>query len=235
MSDQAKRQCLTPDELMDYFEGRLEPTQTRAAEEHLADCAECTRQARLLHGFDRAWAWWTAATHGEAHARAEVLRALDAAARQPQYAPWKERLDDWRERWRGRAAALLRFALSPPARREPAHEPAPRGGFWQLALVTALMQAGAPEPSAEREPAAALDRATPQARIAVKTETGEVLVRVYNLRPDEPPPLVLLISEEGRAPMLAATERHPDADHVTAQFEGVEPGEYWAVIEPLGG
>ena len=70
--------------------------------------------------------------------------------------------------------------------------------------------------------------------MAVSGEIGEVQVRVDEWQSGQTLPLVLLIpTTEGGEPQVAELRKQPHVAYLIARFEGIAPGDYIVVFEPL--
>jgi len=240
MVDEATTEHVTPEELADYFEGKLPEDRECMIEEHLAECKECTEEARGVHVFAEVWQQWSARAHGEAYWRVRLVNAIEVVAGKPQYATWRERLVRWREVWGGRAEAALRVLVGAKGtaskiETEGLDMLARAGAVWRFALVLAPAFVRGTEAGAMRS-TAALSPGRPRVRVAVNGDVREVVVRVDGLQPGQAAPLVLLIpAEEGREAKVAEPQRQPGVDYLIARFEHVESGDYLAAFEPMGG
>lgn len=230
---------IPPEELADYFDAALSEEREGEIEEHLAECTECTEEARRLHTFSSVWDSWTARAHGEAYQRSLLAGALQRVDALVQNVHWRQRLVQWRTDLTSRAGATLRVVM--------------QAGEHALSVLTEGLDALVP-------PAVALQSVpvrgpvrtrgsrvrgrgvgrttvpltpdTPQARVEVKGETGEVEVRVEALPPGRWAPLVLLIPTTTEdEPRVKELEHQADGVDV-ARFEGVTPGDYLVAIEP---
>jgi len=63
----------TVETLVDYYFKLLTPAQETTVEEHLVDCASCSREAARLYGLISVWDRWTALRHAEAFPEEELL------------------------------------------------------------------------------------------------------------------------------------------------------------------
>ncbi|MCK6554922.1 hypothetical protein L6Q96_10135 [Candidatus Binatia bacterium] len=230
------------DDLLDLFEARLADQRERAVEEHIAECAECTRLARQVYAGEIVVGGWTAGKHGRAQLRAVFARALADTAAQPGTA-WSGRLERWHRRWSDAAEAAARVVIEGTA----------AAGRVLAVGLDALSRPGSdwhfsPEPQAvpvrgatdETTDSAVLT--TPvsagglRARVAViGGDEGEIAVRVDDAPPGAPLPIVLLVDSAAAVPAVrvAALERQPDTSYAVARFEDLPPGDYVVALEPM--
>jgi hypothetical protein len=209
----------------------LSEEQESVIEEHLAECSQCTDEARHLYTFTNLWNRWTARNHGQAYQHAMLLRALQQMYDSGRHPRWRERLVQWRDNLADKAGAAIRVAIEAgenvtrtvteglEALVAPSLQPAPvrvrgavrtRGGTTRTTLT--------PE--------------QPQARVEVQGERGVVVVQVENLPPGSPSPLVLLISTSAAGePEVQELHRQEDGVYM-ARFESVESGDYLVAFEP---
>lgn len=74
-------ECVTSEELMDYFDRRLAAGEELQLEEHMAECERCSSLARQIYALSARWDQWTAKTHADASVMGPApLRALLAQA-----------------------------------------------------------------------------------------------------------------------------------------------------------
>lgn len=183
---------------------------------------------------------------GEAYLHTVMARALEAAQERVEKQAWRERLRQWRERWAGRAEGAIRVILEAPGQAarivtEDLEALVRPGGLWQFAPAPVpILTKGAVRvrggKAAPPPATVALAPGTPQARVAVTGEIGEVVVRIDELPPGQTPPLVLLIpTKEGSEPKVEALEQPKGVVYLIARFENVEPGDYLVAFEPMGG
>jgi hypothetical protein len=224
---------IPPEALVDYFYGaetRLPEERESAIEEHLAECTQCTEEARQLHAFTGLLHRWTAQAHGQAYRQATLLRGLKRAGDSEGRAGIRARLEQWRQHLASRAGAAIRVVME-------AGEDVSRLITEGLeALVTPPLQ-----PAPVRIRGAVRTRGTarttltpeqPQACVEIHGRRGEVIVRVEKLPPEQPSPLVLLMptSAEGQ-PIVRELQRQESGVH-EARFVDVAPGDYLVAFEP---
>jgi len=225
--------------LMDYFGGKLSEEQEAQIEGHLAECQDCTQRARQVLAFGFVWDRWTAKVHGETYWSARLATAVQEAENRVKNPSWRERLARWREQWAGRAEAAVRviMAVSEEASRivtEGLESLLRPGGSRQFALARVPIRTrGKVTRGTPQAPMEALARGKPQIRLTISGRTREIRIRVEDLPPLKPAPLVLLIPiEEGACPLVAEPQRVAGANYLIARFKGVPPGEYIAAFEP---
>jgi hypothetical protein len=228
---------IAPEELTDYFATLLSEDREEEIEEHLADCTQCTEEARQLHAFTSIWNRWTARAHGEAYQRVLLARALQQVQARVQNPGWRRRLAQWRQDLASSAGAAIRIALKAgedvsrivterlEALVSPPLQPAPTYGTVRTRGVRTRGTSAA-------RTTVPLTPENPQARVELRGEHGEVEVCVEQLPPRQPSPLVLLIptTTEGE-PRIQELQRQENGAYV-ARFEGVEPGDYLVAFEP---
>ncbi|MBE9566537.1 MAG: hypothetical protein IMF16_07290 [Proteobacteria bacterium] len=238
MSDGERETHVLAEELSSYFECALPPERETIIEEHLAKCDACTEQARRVRGLLEMVGRWSAAAHGVAYWRAQVARALQAAAEQPQYQTWHEKLHAWRATWGERVDAAVRVVVGTQGRAsrvitEGLEELVRPSAPWRFALAPVPIPTTAPPGEPPPAPVVAVSEGQARARLSVSGDAREVVVRVERICPGTTPPLVMLIAAaEGAAPRVVEPEKRPNASYFIARFEDVPPGEYLAVFEP---
>ena len=241
MSDDSRAAHLLADELLDYFEEKLPDKRQCEVEEHLANCDPCTAMARNVRAFDEAWDW-TAEGHRALYQRELLARALEAA--ETDKPALRDRLRTWRQRWAGLAEAALRVAVKASAATvsvvaEGLDGLARPGSTWRFSPAEQAQSArGAPaDETVSALLTTAVRPATPRARVAVRGgQMTEVEVRIDDLAPDAPSPVVLLIALElgqARSVRVVEAERRPGATYHIARFSNLAPGEYVVAFEPL--
>jgi anti-sigma factor RsiW len=234
---------LLPEEMLDYFDGKLPLDREGIVEEHLADCSECVRLAHQAQAAERVLDQWTAQRHGDALLRTAMARALAQAEREVAQPELRERLRRWRQSWRGVADGALQVFIEHAAQ---ARNVVAKG-------VEALTRSGsewhfAPElqPIPVRGAAVTeLDSTvmtTPQrqsegrVRVAVHAGgRGSIVVRLDDLQADRLPPLVVLIgglADASPSVRFAEVEQEVGSDYFIARFEDLPAGDYLVVLEP---
>ncbi|GEM_PF-1404066 len=242
MTNHATAECITPDDLVGYFEGMLSEDRRGLIETHFADCDACTELARRWHTFSEVFDSWTVRAHGEAYLGAAVERAIQKAQEQERVPALRERLTRWREDWRSRAEAAVRVIFESPGKAarvvtEGLETVIRPGGLWQFDLAPASVKVlGATRTRGHRKaaPTVALAQGTSQARVAVTSAISEIEVRVDEWPAGQDPPLVLLVpTQEEGAPRVQEPKRLPGTQSLIARFENVEAGDYLVAFEPL--
>lgn len=241
---------VTAEALADYFSGQLRPEQESFFDEHFAECDTCAQEARRFRvsletrfrAFSAIWESWTANTHQVARQRAALHAALHQIS--PLRPEWQDRLQRWRERWGSAAVSALR-SLQDVATEvsrvilTPIDMSAFGGGGWRFALATEApsiksvpRSGGAPIRGVPPPQSVSIDVAKPQARVTVRSETGDVEVTVDGWRPGQPMLLVLLIDLQGAQPPLVQELVEEAAGIAIARFTRIAPGEYVVAFEP---
>ncbi|RPI23502.1 MAG: zf-HC2 domain-containing protein [Acidobacteria bacterium] len=232
--------CVTPEELVDYFDHNLAQDQELQLEEHLGECDRCAGLAREVFQLSSEWEQWTAKTHGEAcvsepgWARDLLGRALDRISNTigPQAV----------ERWKKGAEGAVRVVVRQMATSEIITEGvdtllrpnaswhfvpieiSPRGGAKRGQGPRAVIQVESPESGPEAR----------RARVGIELATGDISVSFDNFPPGRPYPRVLLIPLKGEVDPEKPEWRPlslPGAE--TVEFSGLEPGEYFIAFEPV--
>jgi len=238
--------CVTAEELVDYFDRRLEAEPERRLEEHLAACEDCGSLAREVYALSMKWDQWTARSHADASAaEAGSLRALlDRALGRIRGALSKEQL----ERWKGGAEGAVKVVISEAANvtrivtegLETLLRPAAR---WQFIPVEASSRGVGP--SARGKPGGVTQVETPEpgpgrmrARVGMDAAAGKITVSVEKYPADRNYPVVLLVPiSEGAEPESGKWKSVPDPESKTvnlyAEFSRRKPGEYFIAFEPL--
>ena len=243
MSQTIASRHIEPEELADYFESLLQEDRNSLIEEHFAECAVCTAQAREFRAFSLVWDDWTAEAHGKAYRQVALTSALQTAmVTRPE---WQERLRRWRERWSGAAESALQSirAATIEASRviiEGLETSVPIGTEWRFALATEVpsISGSARSGGVPVRGAVATNRSVSrgaeksQERVTAKSDTGEVEVVVDGWQPGRPASLVLLIDLQGNHPPLVQELIEEQAGTAVARFSGVAPGEYVVAFEP---
>ena len=225
---------ITPEELIDYFEGVLPEDRDDDIEEHFALCDQCTHQARQFQDLSHAFEGWTAKAHGEAYLRALMEGALQEAEDALMNAAWKERVRKWREQWSGKAQAAVRVVIEVREKAiqvvsedlgslliSPGHtQPLPAGGT--------VRTRGTARPSRVR---GAPDRRK-QIAPSVTLEGKELVVRVK--LPPEPKRLAVFVvqANEGYEVEVKELQHSRRTNDLVARFEAVEATEYVVLVEP---
>ena len=233
---------LTVDELDEYFEGELGEEQEEKLEEHLAECSECTEQARKMYILTHALSQWTARAHGEAYARVALVEGMrQAEARVVTDATWRERIRRWRERRDAAAEEVVRVVMGAAgtassvvsAGLEAIARPATGAVLTHAAVRTrgSVRRRGG---DAEAPTSVAVTPGRLQASVQVREEGRLVVVTVDDLPEDDAPPLVLLVAiAEETDPVVKELESEPGAERLIARFEDLVPGDYLVAFEPL--
>lgn len=233
MSCEPSTTHIPPEELADYFypvEIPLSEERESAIEEHLAECDQCTEEARQLHSFTSLLNGWTARAHGQVYQQAVLLRALKQAGESERHPALRKRLAQWRQNLASRAGAAIRVVME--------------AGDHVSHMVTEGLEALVTQslrPAPVRIRRAVRTRGTarttltpeqPQARVNVKGTRGEVIVQVEKLPPHQLVPLVLLIPTalEGEPKVQELHRQERDVYETT--FAGVDPGDYLVAFEP---
>lgn len=239
---------LSPDTIAGYFSDTLSLDDQMLVEEHVAGCDDCALAAQGALALGTVVDQWSATAHGQAATRAMLAEALATAGARSTVAAVRQRLAAWAEQWAGQAEAALRIVLEAPGQAarviaESASDLAQPGTAFRLAAA-----APAPAPirgSARRTPPPRPIVVTaggpdgPTASVAVSGDRGEVVVRLDDVPRGAEPPLVLLIptgpahSGVQREPVLGTPQPSPGSEAWIARFEGLGPGSYLVVFEPL--
>jgi hypothetical protein len=256
MNDIVSKNHLTAEKLVDYFSQILPEEEETAIELHLANCTECTTQARQIYKLSLTWDRWTARAHGEAHLSGLVKKALIHIREQPQPVPehvpdLRQRLTDWLDTWAGKVEGSVRviiekmaeaYSLSNSRIESEGLEAILRpGGAWQFATAPSqgrgIQTRGTDTQLRVKivETASAL-----KARVSLDEDHGAIVVSVDDFPNGQTPPLVLLVpTGEGLEPRVKMLERDPETGRLPetsdliARFEGVDPGQYLVAFEPL--
>jgi hypothetical protein len=230
------------DTIADYVEMKLSTGEERPIEMHLAACDYCTDLARAAQQLSDLWDGWTARSHAEAALTALLAGAVERAAAAATPA-LQARLAQWAERWTGNVEAAVRVVVATAGQSsrvvtEGLDALTRPGSNWQFSLVPAPTPTrgargrGAVPP----QPATAVTSlgGTAQARVAVSGERREVVIRLDDLPPGQPTPMVLLVPiGKNGVPQVAEPERPPGVPYHVARFEQVPAGEYLVAFEPL--
>lgn len=247
---QTSDKCLTLEELIDYYDRSFAEEDIRALriEEHLAECNDCTEQAREIRRALSACDGWTAKSHGEAYWQSVMTKALEEASLKEK--SWTDRLQRWREQGAALKESAVRVVMASAekaGRIISEHLDAPKAS---AAVRTRGVAAGTVEASlplafstfrvlgravAVRTRGAQKQRVEPKAH--VKLEGGVIQVWVENFPPSRESILVMLIplgGGEGTHSFVKKLERN-EKGVLKAEFGRKEKlsGDYMVAFEPL--
>lgn len=235
---------LSPEEIIDYIEGKLPAGNIRRVEIHFARCSECVSIAREMQLLQQAWQTWSAEEHGKIYLQARMNAALIAAAEKEENPEWKERLLQWRASWSGKARVLVNIVKRAPGSTsklisEGLESLMAGGEEWEFELLPISLASrgeedAGPETQVVKIKAAEVDLSPQSRKAQIQLEwEGDVIVRVKNFSPTEKPPLIVLFSKENemRSWVKELTKEKDSADF-SAHFARVPPGNYLALFEP---
>jgi hypothetical protein len=237
MSEQPTELHLGLEELVDYFRSDALPEKQDLVEQHLAVCDACTELGRQVYASTLLIDRWSKGGGHSKLARQILYPALLTLIERTSDPALVERLRNWANVWSGMAEGALRMTIeaSTKASRiitEGMEDFLVPGARWQFALATAHTPVRGE--SDVQTVSLALAPGTPQARVAVSGESGEVEVRVDHLSSDQQAPLVILTSvAKGFEPQVNELRRAPETVYWIARFDGLEPGEYVVALEPM--
>lgn len=230
---------LTSDDILDYFEGALPDARGRQLDEHLADCYECVRRVRELIEWQELVTSWNGVAHGRASWSTRIADAVASAAAGRIDPAWRERLGRWSREAGGRIGGGLRLVMAAPGNglriaADALDSLAGPGPTWRFRTVSSASPVRGAGDSAESTIAVAVSENTPRMRIACSGDTGEIVVRLDEIRRRARSPLVLLIPESpGAPPIIREFERPAGVDYLVARFESVPAGAYALALEPM--
>ncbi len=225
------------EEFLDYFNSDALPEKQDRVEQHLAVCDACTELGRQVYASTLLVDRWTKGIERSNLAPQILYPALVTLIERTSDPTLVERLRNWANVWSGRAEGAIRMTIeaSTKASRivtDGMEEFLVPGARWQFALATADTPVRG-ESNVETV-SLALAPGTPQARVAVSGESGEVEVRVDHLPSNQRAPLVILTSVgEEFEPQVNELRRAPGTPYWIARFDGLEPGEYVVALEPM--
>jgi anti-sigma factor RsiW len=241
--------CVTAEELVDYFDHRLEAGRERRLEEHLAVCEDCSGMAREVYALSMKWDQWTARAHADACAtEARSLRALldqalsritkmNVVLSQKQLERWAAGAEGAVKVIIGEAANISRIVteglemlLRPSA-------------GWRFAPVEVSPRGIGPSSSGgpgrvTQVETSELSPSRMRALVAMDAAAGKITVSVENYPANRNYPDVLLVPmSEGAEPELGKWKSVYDPGSKTvnlyAEFSRRKPGEYFIAFEPL--
>jgi hypothetical protein len=225
------------EEFLDYFSSDALPEKQDLVEQHLAACDVCTELGRQVYASTLLIDRWSKGG-GRSRLAGQILYpGLLTLIEKTSDQALVDRLRKWANVWSGRAEGALRMTIeaSTKASRivtEGMEEFLLPGARWQFALATAHTPVRGE--SDAQTVSLALAPGTPEARVAVSGESGEVEVRVDHLPSNQQAPLVILTSvAKGFEPQVKELKRAPGTLYWIARFEGLEPGEYVVALEPM--
>ena len=239
MPHESSTEHISPEELAEYYTETLPEEREEVIEEHLAECAQCTEEARQWHRFASVWEGWTARAHGAAYQQAYLVRALQQVQGLALQPGVLVRLRQWLAEVSTKTGAAFRVALEAGERAsrvvteglDMLFPPAP--ALQPVRVRGAVRTRGGPvrgaTPPATTVP---LSAASPQARVELQGDDGVIEVHVASVGQGQSPPLVLLVPmrDEGE-PRVAALQQEGDGAY-RVRFEGVAPGDYLVAFEP---
>lgn len=224
-------QCITADELVEYFGGRLPSPRQREVEEHLADCPVCVRRGREIQTFLSRLKGLSASNHGAAYLRDRAEEALAALTEgRPHWI--LRRLKSWSDVWRGTGEAAVRFAVggAPTVEVVPSLV-RPASCIGLVPAVAGVRVLGTPHDGTKSAVLEAPDR---QARVELTWayDCCTVTVAVGSLEPGSPVPLVALVPlQQGLSPTLLQMQP-AGPRQFAARLEGIRTGDYLILVEP---
>jgi hypothetical protein len=240
--------CVTAEELVDYFDHRLEAGPERKLEEHLAACEDCSNMAREVYALSMKWDQWTARAHADACAAeagslhallARALGRIRGALSNEQLERWKEGAEGAVKVIIGEAASITRIAtegleilLRPAAR-------------WRFVPVEVSSRGIGPSASGgptrvTQVETSELGPGRMRARVGMDAAAGKITVSVEKYPADRNYPAVLLVPmSKGAEPELGKWKSVHDPGSKTVklytEFSRQKPGEYFIAFEPLDG
>lgn len=221
----------------DYVGKRLDDVSVYMADEHLASCAECAKQIRVLREVELYFQKWTPTVHGSIYRAAQFESILATAT--AHYPALRGRLTNWLKQKSGSVGAAVRAVWKQPGEltclvNEKLEHllPLRPGQSFSFASspVRVLGKPGDNEPPA-------LDVTKAQIRGDVFVEVsldevqGAIEVCLSGIR--QTPPLVLLIdAERKQASMVELPEYQLETNCFICQFTQIPSGNYLIVVEP---
>ncbi|MGO4884613.1 MAG: hypothetical protein ACLP59_27905 [Bryobacteraceae bacterium] len=226
-----------PEEIADYFGGRLALLREAELDFHFGWCDACAATARRIRLLSHIAGQWSAEGHRRAIEESRVVRALERAGASPACAQWRERLSHWAEVSAGKSEAALRVVFRKAGKAVEASvsgltELTRPGALWpQFAPQAAMATRGAAEEAAA---VVSTSADAPRFLVSAKEKDAAVEVDVEGV-PSARSPLVMLVPHDLNGRLLLG-ELRPGAlpGHFVARFEQVQVGEYTLVVEPLG-
>ncbi len=235
-------QAMHPDieQLVAYFTGGLGDQEEETIELHVAQCVVCARLSGRCFAATDVLDAWSAAAHGVAVQRRLLTEALQRAEGEEKDPALRHRLRRWREQWAGHAQAALQAVIDASGVVARGIDGLTRrGSDWSFGLETAVAGTwgeAADDGSEAILVSSKLSTDQPRALIEIRGASGDIVVRIDNLRLGSIPPLVVLITlKAGDAAVtrVAEVRAQPGAQTGIARFTQVEAGSYIVAFEPL--
>lgn len=226
-----KSKHLTEDELLDYYAQRLSASRQRLAEEHLADCSHCIREARAIYplfgSFEAVWEDWIAHNQKAAKFQSRLVAALQRLQAGAKNADLRKRLKNWQAavtKEASRALGAIVEALDQPWR-------ILDEALAELAPVRTRGEATRGEPQMR---AIQLTQKKPFEQFTLKKDHAVISILITGVTAGKEPPLVLLMpmGERGESQFIKATLHDPMIMSFKAKFTLVLAGDYVVFLEP---